>query len=133
MTEIEILIEKLYNYFNVSTINELARKIDVLPSTISNWKIRNSINAVKKKCRELGIYDEIFSMTTNNFQHSNNQIGQYNSNNSSSAPTIETNHKNSIIDVNSLKLLETLYTFAKDKDKVKELNQEFYTLLQKYM
>ena len=28
--------------------------------TISNWKKRNSVSAIKKKCRELGIYEDIF-------------------------------------------------------------------------
>jgi len=28
---------------------------------VSTWKSRNYANAIKKRCRELGIYDEIFS------------------------------------------------------------------------
>lgn len=58
--EINYIFEKLFNYFNVSTIRELSEKINISESTISKWKQRNSINAIKKKCRELGIYNEIF-------------------------------------------------------------------------
>ena len=29
-------------------------------STVSKWRQRESVNAIKKKCRELGIYNEIF-------------------------------------------------------------------------
>lgn len=41
-------------------MTELAKILDTTPQTISSWKIRNSINTVKKKCKELGIYNEIF-------------------------------------------------------------------------
>jgi len=56
----EFLIEKLLNFYKVSNVAELSTKINTSQKTISNWKIRNSINAIKKRCRELGIYDEIF-------------------------------------------------------------------------
>lgn len=56
----EELIDKLLNFYKVSNVAELSTKIDTSQKTISNWKIRNSINAIKKKCRELGIYKEIF-------------------------------------------------------------------------
>lgn len=58
--EIDNIIEKLFDYFKVSTIQDLAFKMRVTQSSISNWKTRNSINAIKRKCRELGIYNEIF-------------------------------------------------------------------------
>ena len=59
-SEIEIIINKLINYFNVFSINELANKLDISQQAISKWKKNNSINAIKKRCRELEIYDEIF-------------------------------------------------------------------------
>ena len=60
MNEIEFYIEKLLNYFNVTTISDLAEVMEIKQSSISSWKIRNSISAIRKKCRELGIYKEIF-------------------------------------------------------------------------
>jgi hypothetical protein len=60
MLNSEELIEKLFAYYRVSNVSELSRVIDSSQAVISNWKIRNSINAIKKKCRELGIYNEIF-------------------------------------------------------------------------
>jgi hypothetical protein len=42
-------------------MTELSEKIGVSRVTISHWKQRNSINPVKKKCVELGIYDNIFN------------------------------------------------------------------------
>jgi hypothetical protein len=58
--ESEIALEKLYQFYGVSSVNDLAEKMKVSRQTITNWKARNSINAIKKKCRELGIYNDIF-------------------------------------------------------------------------
>ncbi|WP_141048338.1 helix-turn-helix domain-containing protein [Aliarcobacter cryaerophilus] len=56
-----MILEKMYSFYNVKTASELSEKINTSQKTISNWKIRNSIGAIKKKCRELGIYPQIFS------------------------------------------------------------------------
>ena len=56
----EDLIYQLYSFYKVNSNLDLAVKMSTTPQTISNWKTRNSINAIKKKCRELGIYNEIF-------------------------------------------------------------------------
>lgn len=56
----EYYFDKILDFYNVSTIKELGLAIDTGASTISNWKQRNSITALKKRCRELGIYNEIF-------------------------------------------------------------------------
>jgi DNA repair ATPase RecN len=67
---IEYIFEKLYEYYNVGNASELSEKIESSQKTISNWKIRNSINAIKKKCRELGIYNEIFGDLNTNVNNS---------------------------------------------------------------
>ena len=61
----EQLIDKLMSYYNVFSMHELSSKIGISQPAISKWKNNNSIMAIKKKCRELGIYDEIFVI--NNF------------------------------------------------------------------
>jgi len=61
--EAEDLIDILYEYFGVAGNIELAEKMNITRQTITNWKKRNSINPIKKKCRELGIYNEIFKNT----------------------------------------------------------------------
>lgn len=58
--DFNLIFEKLLDFYHVSTAVELAQKMQITQQTISGWRSRNSINAVKKKCRELGIYDEIF-------------------------------------------------------------------------
>jgi hypothetical protein len=61
MGDFEFFFEKMMNYYNVSTIKDLAAAIDTQPSTVSNWNQRKSVSALKKKCRELGIYQDIFA------------------------------------------------------------------------
>ena len=68
MNEIELIFDKLYSYFNVATITELAQKLDMSQPAVTNWIRRNSISAIKKRCRELGIYNEIFG----NLNHNSN-------------------------------------------------------------
>jgi len=63
MNEAELYIERLFLKFKASNMRELAEKINVSQKTISNWKIRDSVSAIKKKCRELDIYNEIFGDT----------------------------------------------------------------------
>lgn len=73
----EDLIYKLYSFFDVKNNLDLANKLETTAQTISNWKSRDSINAIKKKCRELGIYNEIFEDSNiNNFQGSKNKINR---------------------------------------------------------
>jgi len=59
------IIEKLFDYFEVYTISELAEKLGVKQPILSGWKSRNSINSFKKKCKNLGIYDDIFKTDIN--------------------------------------------------------------------
>ncbi|TLS71402.1 hypothetical protein FE246_07260 [Aliarcobacter thereius] len=83
----DTLIDLLFIHFNVTTMADLAMHISVSQQTISKWKQRNSVNAIKKKCIELGIYNVIFgdlSKETNNFHNTNfsgNSSGVDNSNN----------------------------------------------------
>ncbi|MFY9073147.1 helix-turn-helix domain-containing protein [Aliarcobacter butzleri] len=58
--DINDILERLYSFYKVAGASELSEKINTTQQTISNWKKRNSISAIKKKCRELGIYNEIF-------------------------------------------------------------------------
>ena len=128
----EYYFDKILNFYNVSTIKELSLAIDTGASTISNWKQRNSITALKKKCRELGIYNEIFgdlNSNVNNLQNSefNSSIGVNNGDNTNM------NSKVNNIDENILKLVDTLYSFAKTNNKIDELKTDLSALLAKYM
>ena len=77
--EINEIIDKLFDYFNVSSIQDLSQKMNVSQPTISKWKNWNAISAVKKRCRELGIYNEIFGNL--NFSSNENQKSEDKNNN----------------------------------------------------
>ena len=80
---IEILIGKLLNYYQIKTLNDLAIKLDTTQSTISGWKARNAIGAltdtVANKAPE--VLEYIFSSNPdiNNFQNSNNKVSGFSS------------------------------------------------------
>ncbi|OCL85987.1 hypothetical protein AAX26_01636 [Aliarcobacter thereius] len=52
--------DKLLNFYGVTSLQGLSNETKIPISTISSIKQRESITALKKKCRELGIYNEIF-------------------------------------------------------------------------
>ena len=91
----DTLIDLLFIHFNVTTMADLAMHISVSQQTISKWKQRNSVNAIKKKCIELGIYTEIFgdlNTNVNNIQNSNiNKVFDH-SENSQSQDSININN-----------------------------------------
>jgi hypothetical protein len=57
---IDFIFNRLFDYYNVAEIKDLAQKMDLTPAALSNWKKRNALPAIRKKCRELGIYQDIF-------------------------------------------------------------------------
>lgn len=133
--EINDIIDKLFDYFKVTSIQDLAEKMNVSQPTISKWKTRNAMSAIKKRCREVGIYNEIFgdlNSNTNNFQNSTNVVAQDFSNNSNAHHTQNIGNKPNI-DENILKLIDTLYSFAKTNNKIDELKTDLSALLPKYM
>ena len=58
---IEVIFDKLFDYYGINSFVDLAEKLNISQPALSQWKTRNSISAIKKKCRELGIYNDIFS------------------------------------------------------------------------
>lgn len=118
INEAEILIDNLLSYYNVSTYSDLALKIDTTQANISSWKIRNSINAIKNKCKELGIYNEIFGDFNSNIQINNSVSG------GQIAQTVKgnlTKNNQNIddIDNSTLSLFKEAYYKAKESDDIK--------------
>lgn len=58
--QVEYWLKKLLTHYNLSTYTQLAIKLHTTQQNITNWKKRNSVLAVEKKCREVGIYQKIF-------------------------------------------------------------------------
>lgn len=126
--DINDIFERLFNYFKTSTIRELSEKINMSESTVSKWRQRESVNAIKKKCRELGIYNEIFgdlNSNINNFQNSNNTLSDSSSLlDFSNNKNITNNQSNFSIPETILIELNSLFERIKikaDKDEDKNL------------
>jgi hypothetical protein len=81
--------DKLLSFYNVNTLKDLSEVTNIPISTMSSIKQRNSITALKKKCRELGIYDEIFGDL-----NSNTTINQGNNSRAAGKNYIESGHSN---------------------------------------
>lgn len=133
-----ILIQKMMNFYTVFTMKELSEKIGISQQAISKWKNNNSIVAIKKKCRELGIYNEIFgdlNSNINNFQNSKNNVAQiFGGENTNTQHNYNADIKaNNTIDINILKLIEMMYSYASEHNKIDELKTDLSALLPKYM
>ena len=60
--EASIIINKMIKLYRAKGISDLAKKINMAQPTLSKWRINNSTELLKKKCKELGIYDDIFNV-----------------------------------------------------------------------
>ncbi len=94
--------DKLLNFYNVNTLKDLSEVTNIPISTMSSIKQRNSITALKKKCRELGIYNEIFGDLNSNID-------------------IASDVNKIDIDETTLFLFKEAYKKAKENNYVKEL------------
>lgn len=113
----EFLIDKLLNFYKVSNVAELSTKIDTSQKTISNWKIRNSINAIKKRCRELGIYNEIFGDLNSSINNQTIRDNHGNNTQTGNVYSSKDNDENSInIDEAALAVFKKAYNKCLDKD-----------------
>lgn len=125
--EAEIILEKLMSYFNVINYSELAHKIGVAQQNISKWKSRNSVSAIKIKCRELGIYNDIFgdlNSNINNFQNSNNTLYDSSSLLDVSSNKNTTNNKSNFSSVPQSILIELNSLFERIKIKAETENDK---------
>ncbi|MDX4067522.1 hypothetical protein Q6A87_06620 [Aliarcobacter skirrowii] len=117
MENVENILDKLYSFYKVGSASELSEKIHTTQQTISNWKIRNSISAVKKKCRELGIYNEIFGDVNHRISVNSNS-GQISG--TTTTQTQTNNNLNNIIDNATMGLIEEAYKKAIKNDSLNE-------------
>ena len=115
------LITKIMDFYEVSTFTELSKILNIGQPAITKWKKNNSIIPIKRKCREIGIYDEIF--------RDEELDGKFITKNLNNARSNEL--KNSI-DENSLYHLEYLFFIAKEKKLLEELKSDLSLLSLKY-
>lgn len=125
-------INKLMEYYQVYTISDLAEKIKIGQPSISKWKINNSLNAIKKKCRELGIYNEIFNDIKNINQSNANISGIGAAGVEFGTKTINQNKTSALQIVEDLDdfTKQLLFTFlTKYKDEPTQLQKKLFDLI----
>ncbi len=128
---IEILINKLIEYYNVRTITELAVKLDTTQSTISGWRARNAIGALTEKVASVDpqALSSIFSSSNqiNNLQGAeiagsgvdNSQGSSHKFTKASPIPQEPVHNTNTPIYI--LEDLNSLFNRAAEKDRVKDV------------
>lgn len=72
-----LLIDKLMKHYEIFTISELGVKIGVSQPYISAWKTNNNVKAIMKKCKKLGIYNEIFTYPEKEYNLENDDLTKY--------------------------------------------------------
>ena len=109
------LIDLLFIHFNVTTMADLAMHISVSQQTISKWKQRNSVNAIKKKCIELGIYNEIFGNLNSNIN--NQTIGDNHGTLSQTGNVYTSKDNNDLINIDEAALSTFKRAYSKCVDE----------------
>ena len=122
MQNAEFLIQKLMRYYQVFTISELAEKMGVSQPSVSGWKRNNYIKAIANKCRELGIYDEIFAHLNTDIQQITTISGGQNAQNIHGNQMQDLNNKFPDIDDDvTIGLFIEAYKKAKETNDIKGL------------
>ncbi len=110
-------------FYNVFTISELSNIIGVSQPSISGWKKHNYVKAIANKCKELGIYNEIFG----DFNSKSQYIGSI-TNSNISQNKLENQQIKEICNTGEIiktdeatyQLFIEAYLKAKENDKVNE-------------
>jgi len=123
--KIEDFINLLEEFYNVQGSTDLAAKMGVTQQTVSNWKTRNSVNAIKKKCKQLNIYNEIFNDINQNLNinHGINALNNY-------GTQEQGKDTNSSIDNDILKIIKSAEPIFKDDENKKN---DFINHLKKWI
>lgn len=125
----DFYFEKILNFYNVLTIKELSKTIDTAQSTISNWNQRKSLTAIKKKCRELGIYNEIFGDSFNTFTQTGANSRYIQTQNNDGPGMINYSNNSLNVDDELLPLFQALSSVANALGKKEQLKQELTDLI----
>lgn len=128
---IEILISGLLNYYHITTITQLAQKLDTTQSTISGWRARNAIGALTDRVATVDsqALAYIFSVGTQNNTISNTSV------NSGGSVIDNSNQKNITVGLNEaasnnipaylIDDLNNLFLRASKNNRIKEVIEAF--------
>ena len=131
--DIEIILQRLLDYFDLDNMSQLADKLSVSQPTISKQKSRGSILPIKKICRELGIYNDIFEyLNTQNIQNQtiDTQNGINSFNNFAESNKQKIISKDILQDEEVIKVIKSITPIIED-DKIKK--DDFIKYLKKWL
>lgn len=119
MNNFTYFYDKLLNLYNVTSLKDLSEATNIPISTISSIKQRNSITALKKKCRELGVFNEIFEEKDIYYPDNNYYVKQQQKleKTMSTIKTLPINHE--IIDKATFDLFKEAYLKSIEYDDLK--------------
>ena len=132
----EQAINRLIKYYSLANAAQLANKFEISQGVVSNWKTRNAIGALVDTVanKDSNALEYIFrNENINNFQNSKNALAQAFGGKNTNNYNENIQSDNIEIDKNILKLVDTLYSFAKDNNKIDDLKTDLSSLLPKYM
>lgn len=117
---IEILINKLIEYYNVKTITELAIKLDTTQSTISGWRARNAIGALADKVASIDsqALSFIFASSSQKIEDNHGQVAQNVNGDQNFTPATAVK-KDDNIDAGTYNLFLEAYLKAQKNDDLK--------------
>ncbi len=122
----EFLLNALIDYYNLKNMSELANKLSVSQSVISNWKTRNAIGAIVEKINELDhiALSYLFKNDAqiNNLQNSTNNVGQ----NFGNRNSISSNQSNECVEIRKMdkaivQSFIDVYHILEKENRLKEL------------
>ncbi|MEM5557060.1 hypothetical protein AAHK07_00920 [Aliarcobacter cryaerophilus] len=131
MSDINSILNKLLKFYDLDTLSELSEVLKVSQPTISKWRARNTIIPIKKRCRELGIYNEIFGDSFNTFTQTGANSTQIKNQTNSGGNILNSSslNKDTNIDNELLPLFEALSSVAIALDKKAQLKIELTKLI----
>ena len=131
MSDINSILNKLLKFYDLDTLSELSEVLKVSQPTISKWRARNTIIPIKKRCRELGIYNEIFGDSFNTFTQTGANSTQIKTQTNSGENILNSSslNKDTNIDNELLPLFEALSSVANALNKKAQLKIELTKLI----
>ena len=131
MSDINSILNKLLKFYDLDTLSELSEVLKVSQPTISKWRARNTIIPIKKRCRELGIYNEIFGDSFNTFTQTGANSTQIKNQTNSGGSILNSSslNKDTNIDNEFLPLFEALSSVANALNKKAQLKIELTKLI----
>lgn len=129
--EFDIIFDRLLNYYHITSVTDLAEKLNTTRSTVSGWKSRKALGVFIEKISEIEpkALEHIFSSDSqiNNIDSTtiNGNNGSVIDNSSNKAISGLTSNNKNLIPKEIIHDLEGLFQMAQEKEKKEKLLNNF--------